>query len=183
MKGNELNQSVEIRKMLKGCNSVKVCEELDAKFNKNTNFQFNQNDIANKTFVNNSNDHENLFTDFINSRNLNNNTNLKKNSSINYTTKLKMSPQKKTLISKENLSKNKSFNIQNEFLKKNNFTLKNNKSINHIVRNVEARSNNISPICSSFAKKQILNVKTAKINNLVGRNEIFETEKDSNHKK
>ena len=180
MKGNEFNQSIEIRKMLKSRNSGKVYEEFESKLSKMTHVHLNQKDkVANKTFFNNSNENENLLTEMHN-RNQNNNKIHKKTLSTNYTKIMKISPPKIIFANKENLTKNKSI-TQNDFLKKNQLNLKTNKSINHLIRNVEIRSNNVSPINSSFTKKQIQSVKATKINNFVGKNEILETEKDSNH--
>ena len=184
MKGNDNNQTMEIRKMLKSRNQEKVYEELESKLNKMTNLQLNQKDkFTNKTFYTNSNDNDNLLTDFMNNKNLSNNKMHKKNLSSNYSKIMKTStPNIPSGIVLKDFTKNKSNNIQNDFLKKNQLNLKTNKSVNNFVRIMEARSNNVSPFNSSFSKNRVT-VKATKINNFVGKNEILETEKDSNHNK
>ena len=137
MKGNDNNQTMEIKKMLKSRNQEKVYEELESKLNKMTNLQLNQKDkFTNKTFYTNSNDNDNLLTDFMNNKNLSNNKMHKKNLSTNYSKIMKTSTPNipSGIVQKENFTKNKSNNIQNDFLKKNQLNLKTNKSVNNFVR-------------------------------------------------
>lgn len=177
MKNADLNHSHEHKKVLKSRNSGKI-EEFDTKTHKFTNvYTITKEKKVNKTFYNTSHDQDILLTDI--KANIIKKPLHTKTKSNNYLKLLKFSPPKKGLRHERETpnSINKSGN-SNDFLKNAKCVLKNNKSINHILKKVEARSNNISPINSSFSglKKALKKQETK--SNFYHKNE-FESEKNS----
>jgi hypothetical protein len=173
MKNSELNLSVECKKMMKSRNPRKM-EELETRINKITNKNLNHKELfANKTFFHVSNDFEQFASD--QKLKTNKNATHKKTFSNNIMKSIKFSPPKKAIL-KEHLAFNKS-HLNTDFLKNSKFALKNNKSINHFIKKAEARSNNISPINTSFTNKQVI-LKKKDRKNLDRLKDILETEND-----
>ena len=175
MKNYDLNNSVEFRKILKSRNSGKI-DELETRLNKLTNYTINKDLHNNKTYHNTSCENEILLTELINNRIKSEKKMHKKTMSNNFTKTIKFSTPKKAINGKEVMIKNKSIN--NNSLLKIKSALKNNKSINCIMGKVEARSNNVSPINTSFTKKKILDNNNT-INKLYNPNILNETKPDS----
>ena len=173
MKNSELNLSIECKKIMKSRNPRKM-EELETRINKITTSNLQNKELfANKTFFHVSND----FEQFASDQKIKANKNVihKKTFSNNIMKSLKFSPPKKPNL-KENNVFNKS-HINTDFLKNAKFALKNNKSINHFIKKVEARSNNISPINTSFNNKHII-VKKKEKKSKDHLKDILETEND-----
>ena len=170
MKNSDLNISIEHKKMLKSRNVGKI-DEFDTKINKMTHLNFQNKELyVNKTFFNASNEFDNFAFE---TKKIQNNLH-KKTFSNNLMKGMRFSPPKKVNI-KESSAFNKSI-VQNcELLKNAKNILKNNKSLNHIIKKVQARSNNVSPINTSFNKKQ--NKKT-EYRPQIKKKEILETDKD-----
>ena len=174
------NQSVEFMKKLKSRNSGKK-EESETKLYRLTNYHnINKDVLNNQTFHNTSNDNEILLTEFMNNRVKTSKATHKKNTNNNLMKAIKFSSSKKGINTKEVISHNKSINYNNNFLKNTKCVLKNNKSNNSFIRKVEARSNNISPIDSSFTNKQIKTKKDQILNHFTKKNEVLETENNGN---
>jgi hypothetical protein len=91
---------------------------------------------------------------------------------------IKFSPSKKVVNSRESFNLGNKSALHNDFLKNAKCVLKNNKSINHILKKVEARSNNISPINSSFTGNRKVIKKHETKSNFFPKQELLETEKD-----
>ena len=176
MKNQEFNQSIDFKKILKSRNEGKI-GEYDLNVNKLTNYALNKEILINKTFHNISNNNEILMTEFMNSRLKADQKTHKKTMSSNFMKTIKFSP-KKTLNTKEVVAQNKPINNSNYLLKNTKCVLKNNKSLQNIIRKVGARSNNVSPINTSFTNKQKMTHQNLLKISFINKNDVKEAEKD-----
>ena len=169
MKNHDLNHSLEYKNIIKSRNASKL-DHLETKFSRFTNNPL-MKEITNnnKTFHNISNDNEFLLTELFKNK-VQTNKNIDKLISNNIIKAIKHSSTNKNLNKKE---ANK-----NNFLKDSRSIIKKNKSIHAIIRNVEARSINVSPINSSFTIKEKSIKKSMLKSNYQTRNDTFNGDKD-----